>query len=114
MAAPQRLDCKLTEIDAKTGQNYDSHTENRSISIVYDEQANTLAVYQNAQAQPLNNVTFSVSAIDGYVKGMSLGLDRSDNYVTFQTYNPDTTLIETGTCSPSSQALPAAATPPKP
>ena len=106
IAAPQRLDCSLTQIKTKAGESLDTKPEKRSITVVLDQDAAAITVYQNGSAQALDNVTFEQSSIDGYVKQMSLGIDRLTLYVVAQTYKPDSTISETGTCSPSTQPPP--------
>lgn len=106
IAAPKRLDCNLTNFETKAGPKSDSGTEKRSITVVVDEEAKGLTVYQDGNARALNNVTISQTSMNGYVADISLGIDPSTWNIVFQTYEPDTTRVEFGVCGPSAKPLP--------
>lgn len=107
IAAPQRLDCTLTSLETKAGPTTDVAAENRSITVVFDQEAKVLTAYPNGNALVLTNVTMSQVAISGYVSGqVSLSLDPSSWSIVFQTYKPDSTSTEFGTCSVSTKPLP--------
>jgi len=105
-AAPKRLNCSLTDLETKAGSNSDVAVENRSIVIVYDEQAMSLTVHQDGSARALNNVTISQTSINGYVGEISVGIDSASLTIVFQTYGPDSTRTEFGQCSPSMERVP--------
>jgi hypothetical protein len=105
-AAPTRLDCTLTSIEIKVGTKSDFEPEKRSISVVFDGKAKELTVYQDGRAQALNNVTATVTSINGYVDQISLGINSADWNIVFQTYESDSTRAEFGVCSPNTQPLP--------
>jgi hypothetical protein len=102
IAAPTALDCTLTELVANTGRE----AENRSITVVLDEEARSLTVYQDGSAQVLSHITLTQSTMNGYVKGMSLGIDRSSLSVVFQIYKPNSTSTEFGSCTVSAKPPP--------
>ncbi|MGP0088830.1 MAG: hypothetical protein ACLPKB_02555 [Xanthobacteraceae bacterium] len=106
IAAPKRLDCNLTDFETKAGPKSDSGTEKRSITVVFDEEAKGLTVYQYGSARVLNNVTISQTSMNGYVNDISLGIDPSSWNIVFQTYEPDTTRVEFGVCGLSAKPLP--------
>ncbi|MGA7808321.1 hypothetical protein [Bradyrhizobium sp.] len=105
-AAPRRLDCNLTNVETKTGSQSDFEPEKRSISIVFDAQAKALRVYQDGGALALSNVTTTVTSMNGYVDGLSLGINSADWNIVLQTYETDSTRAEFGACRISTEALP--------
>jgi hypothetical protein len=105
-AAPRRLDCSMAKLETKSGSNFDIEAENRSISVVFDEDAKTLSVYQDGGKQPLAHVTITPIAMSGYVDDLSLGIDRSSWSVVLQTYKPGSKSTEFGSCSLSTKPLP--------
>ncbi len=109
IAAPQRLDCTLTSLETRAGPTTDVRAESRLITVVFDQQAKTLTVYPdpNGSALVLTNVTMSQVAMSGYISGqVSLSIDPSSWGIAFQTYKPQSTTTEFGTCSPSAKPLP--------
>ena len=107
IAAPQRLDCTLNSVETRAGPTTDVGAESRSITVVFDQAANTLTVYPNGSALVLTNVTMSQVAMSGYISGQaSLSLDPSSWSIVFQTYKPASTTTEFGTCSLSTKPLP--------
>jgi len=106
-AAPKRLDCNLTSLETRAGPKTDVGAENRSITVVFDEEAKALTVYPDGSALALTNVTMSSIAMSGYVSGkVSLSIDPSSWNIAFQTYKPESTSTEFGTCSPSAKPPP--------
>ncbi len=105
-AAPTRLDCTLTNVESKVGSKSDFEPEKRSISVVFDGKAKELTVYQDGSALALNNVTTTVTSINGYADQISLGINSADWNIVFQIYEFDSTRAEFGVCSPSTQPLP--------
>jgi len=106
IAAPKRLDCNLTNFETKAGPKSDSGAEKRSITVVFDEEAKGLTVYQDGSARVLKNVTISQTSMNGYVDDISLGIEPSSWNIVFQTYEPDSTRVEFGTCSLSTKPPP--------
>ena len=107
VAAPTRLDCNLTSLETRTGPKTDVGAENRSLTVVFDQDAKALTVYPDGSALVLTNVTMSQIAMSGYVSGnVSLSIDPSSWSIAFQTYKPDSTSTEFGTCSLSAKPLP--------
>ena len=51
VAAPKRLDCKLTSLETRTVQTTDVVAENRSIAVVFDQEAKALTVYPDGSAR---------------------------------------------------------------
>ena len=106
IAVPKRLDCTLTELETKAGSKSDFAAESRSITVVFDEQAQVLSVYQDGGARVLNNVTISETSMNGYVGDISLGIATTSGNMVIQTYAPGSTRAEFGACSPSAEPLP--------
>jgi hypothetical protein len=105
IAAPKRLDCNLTILEttagpkSAVGAKSNVGAESRSITVMFDEEAKALTVYQDGTAQVLNNVTMSQVAMSGYVSGeMSLSIDPSSWSIAFQAYKPESTSTEFGAC----------------
>lgn len=94
-AAPQQLDCTLTDTADQLG------SEKRPIVIVFDEAAITLKAQDGSQSYTFGNVSISNIAISGGVNNVSLGIDRSSLGVVWQQYQADKTIIEFGTCQRS-------------
>ncbi len=107
LAAPKRLDCKLTSLETRAGPKTDVAAESRSITVVFDQDAKALTVYLDGSALALTNVTMSQIAMSGYVSGkVSLSIDPSSWSIAYQTYKPDSTSTEFGTCSLSAKPPP--------
>ncbi len=101
IAAPQQLDCQLTDLEVQAGANSVQQSENRSISIVFDDEASTLAVAQNGMSQPMDHVTVSSNAVSGYGGEISVGVDPGSWNIVLQTYKPDSMQAEFGICHPT-------------
>lgn len=81
--------------------------ENRSITVLVDQEAKALTVDQDGSGRALDNVTATQIAITGYVRGqVSLSVDPTSLSVVLQTYKPDSTLNEFGACSVSAKPPP--------
>jgi hypothetical protein len=107
IAAPQRLDCTLSSLETKTASATDVVAENRPTTVVFDQAAKALTAYPNGSALVLTNVTMSQIAMSGFVNGqVSLSIDPSSWSIVFQTYKPDSTSTEFGTCSLSAKPPP--------
>jgi hypothetical protein len=106
VAAPRRLDCGLTVLETKAGPKLDVEAENRSITVIFDEEAKALTVRQDGAARVMNNVTMTNSAMNGYVSEMSLGINPSSWKIVLQTYKADSVDVEFGSCSLSAKPPP--------
>ncbi len=101
-AGPQKLDCVLTDIEIKSaGVKFDSEVaaEKRSIAVVFDDDAKTLAMKSDGTQIPLKNVAISQTSMTGAGDNISLGIDRSSWRIVFQTFGQGTTRNEFGNCS---------------
>jgi hypothetical protein len=105
-AAPKRLDCSLTKLETRAGGNFDVKAESRSITVVFDDAAKTLTVYQDDSGRALNQVTMTQISMNGYVDEMSLGIDLSSWSIVLQTYKPNSITSEFGACSQSAKPPP--------
>ncbi len=100
--APQTLDCVLTDIETKSaGVKFDSEVaaEKRSIAVIFDDDAKTLAMKGDSSQIPLKNVAISQTSMTGASDIISLGIDRSSWHIVFQTFGQGTTRNEFGECS---------------
>ncbi len=70
-AAPQRLDCVLTDKEASPA------SESRPVVIVFDEDAKTVTAEAGGQSYSLEKVSISNVSINGAADSISLGIDRS-------------------------------------
>ncbi len=101
-AAPQRLDCVLTDIEIKSsGAKFDSQVgaEKRTVAVTFDDDSKKLAVNQRGIETPLKNVAISQTSMTGAGDNFSLGIDRSSWRIVFQTYGQGTARNEFGDCS---------------
>ncbi len=98
ISGPQKLDCQLTNLEVQAGANSVQQSENRSITIVFDDDASTLVVEQNDVPQPMGHVTVSPNAVTGYVDDISVGIDPGSWNIALQTYKPDSMQVEFGIC----------------
>jgi hypothetical protein len=105
-AAPQRLDCSLTDMETKAGDKSDFAAEKRAVSVVFDQQANALTLVQDGSARVLNNVTLSVTSMNGYLDDISVGINAASRDIVLQTYGPNSMRAEFGVCVPSEQPPP--------
>jgi len=93
-AAPQRLDCVLTDTLARPG------SESRSVMVVYDEENKTLTAEAAGQSYSFGKVTITYIAINGQTDDISLGIDRSSLGIVWQQYGTDKVNTEYGHCRP--------------
>ncbi len=107
IAAPQRLDCKLTSLETQGGPKSSQEVENRPIVVVFDEQSPTLAVHQDGKTVTLGHVTITPNALTGFVDDFSLGIERGSWNIVVQTYGAGSMSAEFGACSPSAEPPPA-------
>ncbi len=101
-AAPQALDCLLTDIETKSGgTKFDSQVaaEKRTIIVTFDEKEGALSFRDGAADKPLQNVTITQTSMNGTADDISLGIDRSSWRIVFQTYGQDSLRNEFGICS---------------
>lgn len=105
--APVRLDCSLRDVETRASSKFDRlvGAENRSITVVFDEQKKALSVYQDGNVRVLDDVTITQITVSGTVDEISLGIDRSSLNIVFQTYGPDLMRAEFGTCSVSAEPV---------
>ena len=97
-AAPQQLNCMLTTAESVADPNF-TEAEQRAIAITVDREANTITVLQDGSAQALDHVTFALS-INGYTKTLSVGMDAASGDIVIQSYGPNASKAEFGTCTP--------------
>ena len=101
-AAPQTLDCVLTDIETKSGDTkFDSEedAEKRAIAVIFDDGEKTLAIQADGKRAALGNVAISQTSMTASAGNISLGIDRSSWRIVFQTYGQSTTRNEFGDCS---------------
>ena len=104
-AAPQRLDCMLTDTDTETA------VEQRRIAIVFDEEASTLLLDEAGRTRSLANVSIGMTSISGGEANLTVGVSRSSWRVVLQTYQKSSVRTEYGTCAKNAVAAPAPKTP---
>ncbi len=91
-AAPQRLDCVLTDKEANPG------SKNRPIVVVFDEGAKTVTAEEGGKTYDLKKVSISNVSINGAADNFSLGIDRSSFGIVWQRYEADKVNTEYGLC----------------
>ncbi len=94
-AAPQRLDCVLTDTEAKPG------SENRPVVVVFDENNKTLTAEEGGRSYSFKKVSISNISINGDADSVSLGIDRSSFGIVWQQYGADKVRTEYGQCHPA-------------
>ena len=94
-AAPQRLDCVLTDTEAKPG------SENRPVVVVFDEDNKTLTAEEGGRSYSFKKVSISNISINGDADSVSLGIDRSSFGIVWQQYGADKVRTEYGQCHPA-------------
>lgn len=108
LANAARLDCHLRDVESRKGTqlNRAVDAENRSVTVVFDEQRGTLVLYREGNAQALADVTITPTSIAGAIDDISLGIDRASGSIVFQTYAPDSMRAEFGECISSRDSRP--------
>lgn len=108
LANAARLDCRLTDIESRNGTQFDRAVgaENRSVTVVFDEQRGTLTFDRQGNPQALRDVTITQTSIAGAADDVSLGIDRASGSIVFQTYTPDSMRAEFGECALSRDSMP--------
>ena len=91
-AAPQRLDCVLTDKEASPA------SESRPVVVVFDEDAKTVTAEAGGQTYSLEKVSISNISINGAADSVSLGIDRSSFGIVWQQYGADKVSTEYGQC----------------
>lgn len=92
-AAPQRLECILTDADAQIG------VERRSIAIVFDEDSATMQWQEAGRIRLLTNVSISTTSMSGGEADVTVGVSRSSWRVVLQTYQNNSVRTEYGVCA---------------
>ncbi len=100
-AAPQRLECTLTDTDAQ------SAVERRSIAIIFDEEATTMNLQESGRIRNLTNVSISMTSMSGGDAGVTIGVSRSSWRVVLQTYQGNSVRTEYGVCALSEPPPPS-------
>ena len=106
LAEPTRLECMLSRLQTKSGQNFESAVENRSLVVTFDEEGRSLKVDRDGKTYALGHITMTPISMTGYVDDISLGVDRSSWSVVLQTFGPNATTSEFGTCGKSTKSPP--------
>ncbi len=91
-AAPQQLDCVLTDTAAQPG------SESRPVVIVFDADVKTLNVKDSSRSYSFSNVSISNVSINGEADSVSLGIDRSSLGIVWQQYAASKVVTEYGKC----------------
>jgi len=94
LAAPQQLDCILTDTKAKPG------SENRPVAVIFDEDAKTLTAKAGDRSYSFAKVIMTYIAISGQTDDASVGVDRSALGIVWQQYAAGTVTTEFGHCLP--------------
>jgi hypothetical protein len=105
-AAPRLFDCSLSQVETKVGQNFDAAAENRSISLAVDDESHTITLHQDGRGQAMRHVTITQIAMNGYTDDTSVGIQISSGDIVLQSYAPNSTKAEFGTCRPSGKQTP--------
>jgi len=92
-AAPQRLECTLTDTDAQKG------VERRPIAIVFDEDAGTMRLIEGGRMRRLKDVSISMTSMSGVDAEITVGVSRSSLSVVLQTYQKNSAQTEYGICA---------------
>ena len=95
LAAPQQLDCVLTDTKAKPG------SEHRPVAVIFDEDAKTLTAKAGDQGHSFTKVTVTYVAISGQGDNVSIGVDRSALGIVWQQYAAGKVTTEFGHCLPA-------------
>lgn len=97
VAAPQRLDCILSDTDTPSG------VKRREISIVFDEQPATMRLEEGRSARSLKDVSISMTSMSGGDEDTTVAVSRSSLRVVLQTYRASSVETEYGVCTVSSR-----------
>lgn len=91
-AAPQQLDCVLTDTEAHPG------SESRPVVVVFDEDKKTLTAEAGDRHYNFTKATITYISISGQADDVSLGIDRSSLGIVWQHYGADKVVTEFGHC----------------
>ena len=100
-AAPQKLDCVLTDTSTKPG------SESRPVAVVFDEDQKTLSAEEGGRSYTFTTVTITYISISGRADDVSIGIDRSSLGIVWQQYAGDRVRTEFGHCKGAGQPAPA-------
>lgn len=89
---PQRLDCILTDTEAKPG------SESRRIVVIFDEDKRTLIAEEDGHSYSFDKVSIGNVSVNGEADSISLGIDRSSLGIVWQQYRADNVITEYGHC----------------
>lgn len=92
-AAPQQLDCVLTDTSTQPG------SEGWPVVVVFDEDKKTLSA-EEGRSYSFINVLISNVSINGQADDVSLGIDRSSLGIVWQQYGADNVRTDYGDCHP--------------
>lgn len=95
LAAPQQLDCVLTDTVAKPG------SESRPVTVIFDEAKKSLTAKEDGHDYDFSKVMITYIAISGQADDVSLGIDRSSLGIVWQHYAADKVATEFGHCRPT-------------
>jgi hypothetical protein len=97
LAAPQQLNCILTDTEAQPG------SESRPITVVFDEDAKTLTAKDGDHTYSFSTISISNVSINGLGDTITLGVDRSSFGIVWQRYGgeADKATTEFGHCQPA-------------
>ena len=91
-AAPQRLDCVLTDKETQPG------SENRPVAVIFDEDNKTLTADVAGHRYSFSKATITYISISGQAEDVSIGIDRSSLGLVWQQYGTDKVTTEFGRC----------------
>jgi hypothetical protein len=94
-AESQQFNCILTDTEARP------RSENRSIVVVFDEDAKTLIAKDGDHNYTFSKISISNVSINGMDDSITLGIDRSSLGIVWQQYAADKVTTEFGHCHPS-------------
>jgi len=106
VAAPQRLDCILSDTDARSG------VERRAIAINFDDQTVTMSLEEAGRTRIFTVVSISMTSMSGGEGDITVGVSRSSLRVVLQTYRKASVETEYGVCSVSLRQPSSATSPP--
>jgi len=94
-AAPQQLNCLLTDTLARPG------SQSRPVTVVYDEDDKTLTAEAAGRHYTFSKVTITYIAINGHADDVVVGIDRSSLGIIWQQYGTEEVGTEYGHCRPA-------------
>jgi len=91
-AAPRQLSCVLTDTEGHPA------SENRPITVVFDDAAKTLTAKDGDRIYTFTKVSISNVTISGRDDSVSVGIDRSSFGIVWQQYAANQVTTEYGRC----------------